>query len=375
MLYMAIVIISLVFGLSTSSNRIVGFLGLMGLGWLIATDYIETNGDYANYLSAYNTVSSGNTPFENGYTWLELISYNRGLTYEEFRFWFAIVAVLILYIGVVRFTKNISLFVFLFAISTFFADGTQIRNLMMIAIIILATSFLKKLSFVNISIFVVLLYCATQLHSSGYAFYIILIARLLPRKNLKNISLFTIAATFVFSLTLKIFGFSTLFNVLVKIFGSTVQRVNFLTKLHSYTNGTNSYTILLIWITVLVSIGISFVLFRLINNVELKKTNENARLLFFGMSTAIIAMPLVIMAPDYSRIARNATLFLFILVSLYFEKSNIKNNLSISKNKVVIMMIIFLIPFIYVHDTIWGPTFLNSISYTAKLKNPYFYKQ
>lgn len=379
MLYIIIVVINLALGLTIGSNRLLGFLSLLGLGWLIASDYVETNGDYSNYLIAYNNVSSGVTPFERGYTQLEMLAYNQGLTYAEFRLWFSLVTVIILYIAIVRFTNNVALFVALFATTTFFTDGTQIRNLMMIAIVILATSFLKKLSVINIIIFVVFIYLATQLHSSGYSFFIILLFRVLPYDKLKNVALIFFSFIMLVSLSLKLFGFGMLYNLLVKIFGTLVQRVNFLTKLQSYTNGTNISTILLLWLTILFSISISFLIYSMLKKFEIEQITVKSKLLFSGMTVSIIAMPLVVMAPDYSRIARNATLFLFILIAYYYElarnNKKIAKQLSNYRKKFIVSLLIMLIPFVYVHNTIWGPTFLNSIPYTIKLKSPYIYNQ
>lgn len=381
MLYILIVTVNLIFGLTTASNRTVGFFSLLGLGWLIASDYVETNGDYANYLLAYNTVNTGITPFEKGYTQLELLAYNQGLTYVDFRMCFSLITMIILFCSIVRFTSNVSLFVVLFSTTTFFTDGTQIRNLMMIALAILATSFLKKISLLNVSIFLILIYVATQIHSSGYSFFAILLVRILPYKKLKKVAIVTFSIILIMSVAFKIFGFRILFQLLVRIFGSTVQRVNFLTKLQSYTAGTSSYTILLLWITIIATIAIAFIIYKLLRELNIDKVTIKAKLLFSGMTMSIIAMPLIVMAPDYSRISRNATLFLFILVALYSEvthrekKSRVSCYFNKTKSKILLSLVFILVPFVFVHNSIWGPVFLKSIPYTMRLESPYIYHE
>lgn len=371
MLYIAIVIISLVFGLSTASNRIVGFLSLMGLGWLIATDYPTTNLDYHAYVDAYNVVSSGITPFEKGYTSLELLGYNYGLEYVTFRAYFTVATMLLLYIAVVRFTNNVSLFVALFASTTFFLEGTQIRNLLMISIVIFATSFLKKMSLWRIIIFIILVYWSGQIHSSGYMFYVVLPIRCIPYEIFKKYGIIFLGLIGLFSVFLKIFGVNILYMIILKLFGGIVQRANFLTKLQGYTVGSNSTIVILIWTTAIISVCLAYMLCNNIKLLENKNTAETSVALFSGVSASLLVIPFIVMAPDYSRISRNAVLFLFILIAYFYQiKHQQFKNMQYKRKGIGIVIILFLCLFTFTHDTLWGEKFISSIPYTMKLQIP-----
>lgn len=379
MIYILIVIVNLIFGLATASNRVIGFFSLLGLGWLIASDYVETNVDYYNYSWAYNNVDSGITPFEKGYTQLELLAFHHGLSYVDFRWCFTFTTVIILFFAITRFTSNVSLFVALFSLTVFFTDGTQIRNLMMISLVMLAASFLKQLSVFNVVVFLLLVYLSTQIHSTGYPFFAILMLRVIPYDNFKKLAAVVFAVVLFISVSLKIFGSNILYQLLVKMFGGVVQRVNFLTKLQSYTDGTSLYTVLLIWMIIAATTGMAFVIYKLLRDFNSDEVMLKAKILFSGMSMSLVSMPLIVLAPDYSRISRNATLFLFALVALYFEVTHREHQLNsssvfkLTKTKILVFLVIILVPFSYIHNSIWGSTFLNSIPYTIKLKSPYLY--
>lgn len=369
MLYIISVIMEFIVGtLKGKNTRFLGLIGFFIFAFLAANVDPVTTTDYANYQAGYNSAPLGvSSVFEQGYTKLGIQAYNLGLNYAEFRAIFTYEAFIILVIALMRFTSNIAMVASLFGLMLFFNLTTQIRNLMMIALVLLGLSFLKNKTPIGILLFVILDIIGAQIHTSSYFFLLILPLVLAPRPWLKRLTIVIAIVTFIMSLFILIFGNSNFIHIMAEVL-SFVDRDNLMQRLtNSYGRGTRILVKILI---VLTSVGSALLATVISNQHKTNATNDGMKqklnLLGTASLVSLLSIPLIFLAPDYSRIPRETMIFLILIVAIYFEKPTQFSHAA----KSMICYFMLLVPvFIYTHLTIWGPQFTDSIQYLAHWKN------
>ncbi|WP_334427475.1 MULTISPECIES: hypothetical protein [unclassified Levilactobacillus] len=180
MLFIFSELFQLLYQLVEKRSKLVGLFGILILGYLAGSADPATTSDYDTYQMVYSNSNNG-LYFERGYSYLSSFFFNRGWSYLDFRVLFCILASIILYIGVVRFTSNVAIFVFLYGITAFFIDATQVRNFMMVSLVILGSSFLIRLNLKNCMISVFFILLAAEFQSIGYVFLLIVLLRVLSK--------------------------------------------------------------------------------------------------------------------------------------------------------------------------------------------------
>ncbi|XZO08752.1 EpsG family protein [Weissella paramesenteroides] len=350
------------------NTRFLGLIGFFILAFLAANVDPITTTDYANYQAGYLSAPLGvPSVFEQGYTKLGIQAYNIGLNYAEFRAIFTYTAFIILVIALLRFTSNIAMVSSLFGLMLFFNLTTQIRNLMMIALVLLGLSFLKNKTPFGILLFVILDLLGAQIHTSSYFFLLILPLVLVPRPWLKRLTIIIAIVTSIMSLFILVFGSSNFVYILTKVL-SFVDRNNLMQRLtNSYSRGSRILVKILI---VLTSVGSSCLAATISSQYKANTDNDRVKqkLNVLGAASLIsmLSIPLIFLAPDYSRIPREAMIFLILTVAIYFEKTEQFRPAA----KRMILYFMLLVPiFIYTHLTIWGSQFTDSIQYLAHWKN------
>lgn len=114
-----------------------------------------TNPDSLNYEYFYNGLFTDSV--EPGFRLLMSFGHILHLDYKQFRLFICVIALFLMWIGIQRMVSTLSYKVYiLYFIYPFFIDIIQLRNFIMMSILVLATSFLKKKSMRNELIFITL---------------------------------------------------------------------------------------------------------------------------------------------------------------------------------------------------------------------------
>lgn len=367
MIFIMTMVISFIASVLMKNTRIVGAAGFFVLAWLAGSADARTTLDYGVYQTHYNALGLKVSPFEKGYTWLSTIFKNQGVSYQEFRLYFVLLAFVILYIGVLMFTKNIAMFTWVYGVTVYFNDATQVRNLMMIALVVLGmgifTTWNVALGKVIGSIVILI---SSQFHDLGFLFFLVVPLFFVPKDLMKKISSITIGVSAFFALIISVFGNGMVTTLLVRFLTIFSSRSASSENVEAhFSRGTSLSVLILIWVSVLLIWRLSILFARqLDSNVEFN--GSKTRMLIAGMIVSILTLFLILMSPDYSRISRNAFLFFIILATMYFTN---KSNKIVRVRGAKILFVLTLILMAYTHTMIWGNDYQKSIPYIAQLKD------
>ncbi|MGO3537274.1 MAG: EpsG family protein [Latilactobacillus curvatus] len=353
----------------SKSSKGIALLGFFVLGYLAGSPNPQHTFDYQTYSIIYNTTTSNqNFYFEKGYSEIALWFSNHGLTYEQFRLFFAFMALIILYTGLIKFTKNAAMFTFLYGGTIFFYDAVQIRNLMMISLVIFGMSFLVNFSYRNAVISFMLIVLSAQFHSIGYIFLLVVVVRIVPEKIVNRGLAVVISITFILILMIQVTGTAPIMELVSKVLRGIIgSRANLQDKiLNQYSYGSPTFKLLLVIISTLSSIFVTKILMA---NVSNKEITQKLNVLYSGLIISVITLPLLFLALDYSRIQRNAFLFFLIGCSVYFEKRDDSEEIvkSISVGTLCLLILVTCVLCVLTQIYIWGFSFLDTVPYLMKL--------
>lgn len=348
-------------------TKFIGFLAMMVLAYLAGYANPMTTTDYQVYLTHYNSLGWEVSPFEKGYTELTRIFANIGLNYAQFRICFAFASFLILFVGVYLFTNKIALFAGLYGSTVFLNDATQIRNLMMISLVILGSGLLAKNNYVWKLFGIAILLISTQFHDLGFAFALIIIPlSFFKLKSLTSAYKYTIIGSYVLGIILLTSSHISIVQLMATFLTKFSSRSNSADNvLANFGRGNSLGTIIVIWISLLLVAVLIVVLIRACAKTGVSESK--LKILFICSAMSVIVNVLIVLAPDYSRISRNSFLFLLILICvtleqqtvIYFNKSNFLK---------LFLTICVLMCTTYVNTEIWGSTYYNSLPYLTQIK-------
>jgi len=337
-----IVILLIFIGFVYPKNNRISFLFWIFLAWLAIsapTDYLN---DYLEYKRVYDNLYLNQQVFEKGYTLLERLSVHLGLSFDQFRDIFLVLAIAILAFGVNRFTSNHAFFVGVYAATTFAFDLVQMRSFMMLSIVVVAYSFLISSNLRSYVVSIVLIFVAASFHSSGYflllgVFLIATVKRI--NRYLLRIPIF-FSAVFVL---LPILFRNGLFLSAIEKLANITGRGNLVIKLtETFTNGASGRSELYSFaLSVLV-----FILIRIVSSENGKMTFEiqKVKVLFFGMMMLFLGFSFLSLAADYSRLLRVGVTFTIIYVGYYltvvnfFERYTVRRFISTGLITVIIFL-------------------------------------
>ena len=140
--------------------------------------FVTDNADYYNYQYMYDRISTDFSSFnvEFGYKAVSLFSKTvLGLNYHQFRILISTIALILLYLTVVKYTKNTAYVMALFTLCPMAICVVQIRNWVAFSIVLFGIRFLEKMTYKGYIQYAVCVLIATTLHYSCF-FYILLIA-------------------------------------------------------------------------------------------------------------------------------------------------------------------------------------------------------
>lgn len=366
MLLIASELAQLWYFLRKKKNYWIGFLGLLILAYIAAVTSPLHNADYASYMNNYNVIAhlpSSSFHFEKGYTYFGIFFFRLGLSYPQFRFVFSMLCVFIMYIGVRRFTNNVALFSCIYGATVFIIDSVQMRNFMMISIVILGLSFLINLSFRNVLFSIVTILISGQFHSLGYLFLIAVFLRLISFDFLLDKMWWFMGISAFIILLINVVGVSTITRVLATIIGMVSNRSNIVEKISSqYNYG----TVPIRYVAVAISALCSFALLGLIVKVLMlnadDRLNNKLKVLYCGALLSIITLPTLSLAVDYSRIPRASFFFVIIGIALYYERPE---QLKITKMRSLITFFVIIVCAMtaFAHFFTWGTAYRSNFLY------------
>ncbi|WP_328797571.1 EpsG family protein [Lactiplantibacillus plantarum] len=366
MLFVFSELFQLIYQYFKRNSRIVGLAGMMVLGYLSGAVSLFHNSDYQTYEQIYeNPMTQGNY-FEHGYNIVSQYFYYHNWTYANFRMFICCVSFVILFLGVSRFTKNVALFSATYGVTIFFIDATQIRNLMMIALVTLGLSFLKKFNFKNLLIAGFLVWLSTEFQSLGYIYFLTLILVVIFETIFKSTQRTYIEFFFPLSLlAILIFfiaGISKLNSLLVKLAGVIGGRGNLIEKISGqYTYGVGGQKLFLIMLATFLGLLVIYQIFVLcVKSSSLEEFNK-IRILYLAVVTSVMCLPLLFMAIDYSRLQRTSFIFMMIGVAIFSENSH--RNSRADRITTWILVLVAVLIYGIVHNYTWGGLYTQTIPY------------
>ncbi|MCT4384165.1 EpsG family protein [Lacticaseibacillus paracasei] len=350
--------------------QIVGVLGFLTLTYLAAVSDPIHNLDYQTYQAYYGTIPMQPVRqwhFEKGYSSLGVLFFHIGLSYQAFRWFLCLMTMVVMYIGVRRFTTRADLFAGIYGATVFLLDATQLRNFIMIAFVVLAMSFLQEVNWRNLLLAVMLILISAQFHSLGYLFLLVIFLRCLPFEWLYSYGLWFVGIVVSLILVISAVGVHAILDILAKFTSLVSSRSNLTSKVSSqYGDG----SVLIRYVAVAVSTIAMFLLIwflcKVIKTTADKKLMVKYQLLYVISLMAIIMLPTLSLADDYSRIPRSIFLFVIIAISLYYEHAGA---VRLNKMRSLVTFLIVLVCAMngFSHLYMWGTAFRGSLPYLIHL--------
>lgn len=312
--------------------------------------------DYSAYEAEYNNRYLG---YVSRFEWLYqscanlAVKYN--LTYAQFRMILIAFTFLILFIAVRRLTSNDKFFWLMFALSPFFSETVQVRSFTMMALVLLAVSFLENNNIKGYLISSILIYLGTGFHTSGYIFFLILPIHFLFSKrwsidNLKK----SFWAFLVISFIVAIFSRSSILSGLTTVIQSISDNEEVANNVTTiYFNGVSISSLFFI----LCFLSFFLLVIRIVRNSQIS-LDKNIRVLFSYIFISFIGMPLVMISSQYSRILREGIIGMLIVLSIIFIDKKI-----LKKYIFPIVIVHLIVTYVFMGGYRQSAGFLNMMHY------------
>lgn len=214
-------------------------------------------------------------------------------------------------------------------------------------------------------IFVILL--STQFHDLGFVFALIIIPLsfcniIVLQRIYKYAVLVLYVLGFVFTISSHISIVQLLATFLMKFSSRSNSAENVITN---FGRGNSYSTTIMMWITLLLVSILFTELTRICMRADVDQ--QKVKLLYVGSAISMIVVFFIVLAPDYSRISRNAFLFVIILLCVTLEQKRV---ISLTKKNMVrlVLLLSVLTLTTYINTKIWGAPYAESLPYLAQLK-------
>jgi hypothetical protein len=319
LLFLAIIVLSIVFGLNIS------------------------NPDYNSYYIFYNFIETIEDP-EIGFKSLILLSNYFGLTYQQFRFLIGFLGLTIIFIATTRlFGKRVLPYVLMFyLVYPFMLDVTQIRNFLMYSFVFLAFSFLVGDNKYKNIYFIFIILISSSIHIVGLIYFPVILVYSKINRFSRNDFIFPIYIFIILIASLSgLFEFSA--NLILNSFNFDSTRV--IANLQVYTR--YGYLIYCFF-----QAGI----FLIIRSLYLQKKNTYKkdgnfhRLIYSLNAYLLLLMPLYIYNITYFRFFRNIIILniAFIIHIVISQKKSI-----FSFRVFIFVMLIFILLLFDLYAPYW----------------------
>ncbi|ATO56468.1 EpsG family protein [Loigolactobacillus coryniformis] len=163
------------------------------------------NADFFTYQWLYQA----HIPYgEPGYRVLTRIGPMLGLDYRQFRLVLAAIFLVVLYIGIKKLTTHSAVFLAFYFCYPFFLDLIQLRNFMMMALLVYASHFLLEKTYRNLALFTFFVLLGASLQVLGVLYLLVIPLYYFDSRNLWKIGLLSIV--FLASVIVMVPAFSQL---------------------------------------------------------------------------------------------------------------------------------------------------------------------
>lgn len=351
MVYVLIILSLLLVGYLFKHNRTIS-LFFMGALVYIFTNISPDIPDYGNYLQYYYGGEYYRNLLQKGYENVSIFFLNQGYSFEYFRLALATLTFLLMWVGIQMWTKNIAWVLAFYLLAYFPMDIIQIRNFVMLGFTTLAITILTKNGNVKYVISAILIYIGAQFHTMGLIYLPIVAITLLP-KNIENrLRKYTVPGAIIGSILLLLGSRTTLLGSLAgfigRLAGNETQLTNKITN--RYATGTSMSMILVV-------VVVNIIVWLAVNKISQYETeNENKdfraveNVVKIVASYGLLLSPLMVIAPDYSRIFRNFGVIIIIFLIMIISQNDTTHR---SKKIAILSLIVMSLAGI----AIWGRYF------------------
>lgn len=369
MIYFFQLILNFLCSFLKKDNKAISFFGICTLAFYAGTMTKYDSYDTLTYEKYFNALKFKDQilpdKFEYGYEQLNKFIGNIGFNYSDFRLITTIAFFILLFWVLIRFRLQTNVFVTLFSIFPFFSEATQVRNLMMVILVLLAITMLSKKTMRSYIIGFLLIILASQFHSFGY-FYLLIFPLMLFKDD------------FIF----KIIKILPVFSILITIIliNRTDFAIDIIKTLISNQDKVAAYSLFYINYYVLIAIfSINIICTFLVLYSAKKFMNNNIKLLIriFLLTSAIVPI-ICVSSAGFTRVLRTEIIVTFIIISICLNKYR-NSNIKLQSVKVIMpICIIMLLALFYLDSgTIsfkqqeFGSTMASFIPYILHIKSLY----
>ncbi|MCP8848753.1 EpsG family protein [Latilactobacillus curvatus] len=309
--------------------------------------------DYNAYRALYEFGYKATT-YDKGFLLYMTPFQYAGISYTGFRILTYSIIFLLLVCSMRKFSsKNTNLFCILYLFSPFVYDAIQIRNSLMMALLVWSTTFLIDFTKKRFVISIIFILLAASIQSLGYIFLIYPLIYIILRISPKNMLKIYIVVIFLMFIAMMN---KTVTNNIIIILGnqlSSMRGVSNYLQFDSIHNGWIINDLIALFSFILVY----FCYRRIILNNELNKNTKNKITILMALAcVGLLTIPLSFIDGNFLRISRNTTFAVYVSFIMYF---NLKKGFYISKSIMSILLVVNLLLYITIEFVDVGP----SISY------------
>lgn len=351
--------------LLTNNIRSLSNISLFGL-FLVQTMIVGYTNSFVPDYDAYRTLYEFGykaTTYDKGFLFYMTPFQYIGISYTGFRILTYSIIFLLLVLSVNKFIpKNKNLFFILYLISPFVYDAIQIRNSLMMVLVVLSTTFLIDFTKKKFIISIILILLAASVQSLGYVFLIYPLIYIMLKVSSKNILKIYIVVIFLIFIAMMN---KAVTNNIILILGnqlSSMRGVSNYLQFDSIHNGWIINDLIAFFSFILVYFSYRKIAFDNKSNESLK--NRITILTAFAC-VGLLTIPLSFIDGNFLRISRNTTFAVYVSFIMYF---NLKKGFYINKSIVSILLVLNLVLYITIEFIDVGPS-INYLLYNNNLFN------
>lgn len=324
MVYVLIILFSLFVGYILKRNRTIS-LFFMGALVYIFTNISPDIPDYGNYLQYYYGGEYYRNLLQKGYESVSIFFLNHGYSFAAFRLFLALLTFLMIWFAIQMWTKNVAWVLAVYLVAYFPMDVIQIRNFVMLGFATLGITILSNNGYLKYVLSAILIYIGAQFHTTGLIYLPIVAVTLLPDNIENRIRKYTVPGavigTVLFLLGSRTTLLGSLAGLIGRLAGNETEMTNKITG--RYATGTSMSMIVVV-------VAVNLIVWLAVNKIaKYEIENENVRAIENVAkniaSYGLLLSPLMVIAPDYSRIFRNFNMIIMIFFIMILSQNDTTN--------------------------------------------------
>ncbi|MGC8304590.1 EpsG family protein [Leuconostoc mesenteroides] len=322
MLFFVTVVINGIIAFMKKNNFFIPLVGFLVLAWISGTMVSGFSFDTDAYELLY-PMNPSTHRFEQGYMQLSYWSYTHGLSYSDFRLYYFLIAFSVFFIAICRFTKNRSLYLFLFSFFPFLNEASQVRNFMMYAWVLLGISFLINKTLRNTIFAIIFVTIGFLFQTTGIVFYFVIFLRYIPFSFIKKSTKIIAPVSILLGLLFYASGSSGLVAKILSFVTSLSNRQDTAEILAA--NGFGNRNILQTMGVVLTYL-ISLYAIEIMLDVkhDSKTIQSKMELLYMIVIIGLFFIPVIFVSFNFERILRNSVNALILAFTVYTYPNKVK---------------------------------------------------